>query len=60
MDQEHKAVVSWHGNRFDVTAYGSLQGGKAGLPLWAVRLVLRRRRGQRRGGAIGAQDERRG
>ena len=49
----------WHGNRFDVTAYGCLQGGQARLPLWAVRLVLGRRRGQRRGGAIGAHDERR-
>ena len=29
IDQEHKAIMPWHGNRLDVTAYGGLQRGKA-------------------------------
>ena len=58
--QEDKAFVPGHSNRRAVTVAGSVQGNTAGLDLWAVRLVLGRRRGQRLGGAIGVHDERRG
>src|SRR4029450_3835792 len=58
--QEDKAFVPGNGHSLDGIASGSVEGGKTHLDLWDVRLVLGPRRGQRRGGAVGAHDERRG